>query len=81
MVEVRRVVVDHEADVPIIPYASSSNATLAGESDGCLGMICIYEASSPEKIREHAFRPDMPATELRGADTVVVRPDPVPAAT
>ncbi len=51
------------------------------EADGSLGTICIYEASSPEKIREHAFRSEMPATEIfEVADTVVVRPDPVPAA-
>jgi hypothetical protein len=51
------------------------------EQDGSLGTICIYEASSPEKIREHAFRSEMPATEIfEVADTVVVRPDPVPAA-
>ena len=24
------------------------------EPDGSLGTVCIYEASSPEKIREHA---------------------------
>lgn len=51
------------------------------ESDGSLGTICIYQASSPEKIREHAFRVDMPATEIfEVADTVLVRPDPVAAA-
>jgi Protein of unknown function (DUF4242) len=51
------------------------------EPDGSLGTVCIYEASSPEKIREHAFRSDMPATEIfEVADTVVVRPDPVAAA-
>jgi hypothetical protein len=51
------------------------------ESDGGLGTICIYEASSPEKIREHASRVDMPAVEiLEVADTVVARPDPVAAA-
>ncbi|HSC74365.1 MAG TPA: nickel-binding protein [Gaiellaceae bacterium] len=51
------------------------------EPDGRLGTICIYEASSPDKIREHAVRSDMPATEIfEVADTVVVRPDPVSAA-
>ena len=51
------------------------------ESDGGLGTICIYEASSPEKIREHADRADLPATEIwEVADTVFVRPDPAPAA-
>ena len=50
------------------------------EPDGSLGSICIYEASSPEKIREHASRVDMPATEIyEVADTVLVRPDPVEA--
>jgi Nickel responsive protein SCO4226-like len=50
------------------------------EEDGTLGTICIYEASSPEKIREHADRVGMPATEIHAiADTVVVRPDPVAA--
>jgi hypothetical protein len=50
------------------------------EPDGSLGTICIYEASSPGKIREHALRVDMPATEIfEVVDTVLVRPDPVPA--
>ncbi len=51
------------------------------EPDGSLGTVCIYEASSPEKIREHALRSDMPATEIfEVAETVVIRPDPVVAA-
>jgi hypothetical protein len=50
------------------------------EEDGSLGTICIYQASSPEKIREHAERVDMPALEiLEIADTVIIRPDPVEA--
>jgi Protein of unknown function (DUF4242) len=50
------------------------------EPDGSLGTICIYQASSPEKIREHATRVGMPAVEiLEIADTVVFRPDPVEA--
>ena len=51
------------------------------EEDGTLGTICIYEASSPEKIREHAVRVGMPADEISVvADTDVVRPDPVVSA-
>ena len=51
------------------------------EEDGTLGTICIYQASSPEKIREHASRVGMPADEISVvADTVLVRPDPEPAA-
>jgi len=37
---------------------------VVSEPDGSLGTICIYQASSPEKIREHAFRVDMPAAEI-----------------
>lgn len=51
-----------------------------GEESGELGTVCIYQASSPEKIREHAERADLPVTEIiEVADTVIVRPDPEPA--
>jgi hypothetical protein len=51
------------------------------EDDGTVGTVCIYEASSPEAIREHATRADLPVDEIIPvADTVVVRPDPEPAA-
>ena len=47
------------------------------EDSGSLGTVCIYEASSPEAIRDHASRADLPVTEIIPiADTVVVRPDP-----
>lgn len=47
------------------------------DADGKLGTVCIYQASSPEKIREHAERVGMPADEITEVlDTVVVRPDP-----
>ncbi len=50
------------------------------EADGSLGTFCIYQASSEEKIREHAQRVGMPATDVFPvADTVIIRPDPVPA--
>jgi hypothetical protein len=50
------------------------------ESDGSLGTFCIYEATSEEKIREHADRADLPATDVfEIVDTVLVRPDPVAA--
>jgi thiamine biosynthesis protein ThiC len=49
------------------------------EHDGSVGTVCIYQASSPEAIREHAGRADMPADEIiRLADTVIVRPDATP---
>ena len=50
------------------------------EGEG-LGTVCIYQATSPEKIREHASRALLPVDEIiEVADTVLVRPDPEPAA-
>ncbi len=47
------------------------------EDGGSVGTVCIYQASSPEAIREHASRADLPADEIIAvADTVLVRPDP-----
>ena len=51
------------------------------ERDGSLGTVCIYQAVSPEAIRKHASRADLPMDEtIPVADTVIVRPDPEPAA-
>lgn len=50
------------------------------EGGSAVGTVCIYQATSPEKVREHASRADLPADEvIRVADTVLVRPDPEPA--
>ncbi len=50
------------------------------ESDGGVGTVCIYQATSEEKVREHASRAGLAADEIIPvADTVVVRPDPQPA--
>ncbi len=52
------------------------------EDAGSLGTVCIYEASSPEAIREHASRAGLPADEIIPvADTVIVRSDPQAAST
>ena len=51
------------------------------EDGGSVGTVCIYQATSPEAIREHASRADLPADEIiKVADTVIVRPDPEAAA-
>ena len=51
------------------------------EEDGSLGTFCIYQATSDDAIRSHAHRVGMPADEItQVADTVVIRPDPEPAA-
>ncbi len=50
------------------------------EGGGSVGTVCIYRASSPEAIRDHASRADLPVDEIIPvADTVIVRPDPEPA--
>ncbi|HEU0250685.1 MAG TPA: DUF4242 domain-containing protein [Solirubrobacteraceae bacterium] len=47
------------------------------EDGGSVGTVCVYQATSPEAIREHASRADLPADEIIAvADTVLVRPDP-----
>jgi thiamine biosynthesis protein ThiC len=52
------------------------------EGGGSVGTVCIYQATSPEAIMEHARRADLPADEvIKVADTVFVRPDPEPATT
>jgi uncharacterized protein DUF4242 len=51
------------------------------EESGDVGTFCIYEAESPEAIRAHAEAADLPVDEIVPvADTVIVRPDPAPAA-
>ena len=47
------------------------------EDGGSVGTVCIYQASSPEAIHDHASRADLPVDEIIPvADTVIVRPDP-----
>jgi beta-phosphoglucomutase-like phosphatase (HAD superfamily) len=50
------------------------------ELGGRLGTVCVYEASSPEAIREHAARAGLAVDEIVAvADTVTARPDPAVA--
>ncbi|TMK73854.1 MAG: DUF4242 domain-containing protein [Actinobacteria bacterium] len=51
------------------------------EGGGSVGTVCIYQATSPEAIRDHAGRADLPVDEIIPiADTVIVRPDPAAGA-
>ena len=51
------------------------------EDGGTLGTVCIHQATDIDAVRDHAKRVDMPADEVpEVADTVIVRPDPEPAA-
>jgi hypothetical protein len=53
---------------------------VVSEENGDVGTFCIYEAESPEAIRAHADAATLPVDEIVPVgDTVVVRPDPVPA--
>ena len=50
---------------------------VVAETDGSLGTVCIYQASSPEAIRRHAYASTLPVDEIVAvADTVVVHADP-----
>ena len=47
------------------------------EGGSAVGTVCIYQASSPEAIREHADLAELPVDEIIPiADTVIVRADP-----
>jgi hypothetical protein len=49
------------------------------EHDGSLGTVCIYQAVSPEALREHAARVGMPADEITPVlGRIVFREDPAP---
>jgi hypothetical protein len=53
---------------------------LVKEPDGSIGSICIYQATSPEVIREHAKQAGLPADEILPIDEAIVeQPDPQPA--
>lgn len=57
-----------------------SRSYVLEERDGSVGTVCIYRASSPEAIRAHAARADLPIDEIVAVSgTVVIRPDPEPA--
>ena len=54
---------------------------VTAETDGSVGTVCIYQASSPEAIRRHATAAELPVDEIvKVADTVIVRPDAAPVA-
>jgi Protein of unknown function (DUF4242) len=47
------------------------------EDGGSVGTVCIYQASSPEAIREQSNAAELPVDEIiKVADTVKVREDP-----
>ncbi|MFL5840337.1 MAG: nickel-binding protein [Thermoleophilaceae bacterium] len=54
---------------------------VVAEESGELGTVCIYQAESPDAVLAHAAAAGLPADEItKVVDTVLVRPDPVPAA-
>lgn len=50
------------------------------EPNGMVGTVCIYQATDPEAVREHARRAGLPCDlVLPVVDTVLVNADPTPA--
>jgi hypothetical protein len=48
------------------------------QPDQRLGTVCIYQATDPEALREHARRANLPCDSIVSvADTVVINPDPL----
>jgi hypothetical protein len=46
------------------------------EPAGGVGTVCVYQASSPEAIRQHAAKAHLPVDEMvEVRETVIVRPD------
>jgi hypothetical protein len=61
--------------------ASWIRSYLLTEPDGCIGTVCVFQATSPEAVRAHARRAGLPVDEIVAVtETLVVRPDPVEAA-
>ena len=51
------------------------------EGGGPVGTVCVYQATGPDAIHEHASRSLLPVDEIIPvADTVIVRADPTPVA-
>lgn len=49
------------------------------EGGGSLGAVYVYQATSPEALRQHASVAELPVDEVVPvADTLIVRPDPDP---
>jgi Protein of unknown function (DUF4242) len=70
----------HEGDQRPDDIAWIRSYVLDEGEDGTVGTVCIYQASSPEAIREHAEAAGLPVDEvIPVADTVIVRPDPAKA--
>ena len=51
------------------------------EENGSLASVCVYQATSADKVREHADCAGLPADDvIQVADLIVVAPDPESAA-
>ena len=76
--ELQTAVARATAEVGRMPeYIRWMRSYVLAEQDGSLGTFCVYEASSPEAIRRHAYTAILPVDEIVAvADTLVVHPDP-----
>jgi Protein of unknown function (DUF4242) len=63
----------------LVECVSWLRSYVVAELDGSLGTICVFRASSPEAIRSHARRAELPVDEIvEVVDTLVVGPDSAP---
>ncbi|HMO00800.1 MAG TPA: DUF4242 domain-containing protein [Miltoncostaeaceae bacterium] len=50
---------------------------VVAEPDGTFGTVCVYEATDPDALREHAARAGLPVDEVVPvAQTLTAGPDP-----
>jgi hypothetical protein len=80
-VEVEEATARSRAEVEKVPDDISwLRSYVLAERDGTVGTVCVYQASSPEAIRAHAAKADLPVDEIVAVTgTLIVRPDPEPA--
>jgi len=67
----------NEAAIDLAADVSWIRSYILAEEGGALGSVCVYQATSEDKVREHAACAGLPADEvILVADLVVVTPDP-----
>jgi hypothetical protein len=67
----------NEAATEMAADVSWIRSYILAEESGALGAVCVYRATSEDKVREHAACAGLPADEVISVgDLVVVNPDP-----
>jgi len=67
-----------EAGTEMAADISWIRSYVLAEGNGSLGSVCVYQATSEDKVREHAACAGMPADEvILVGDVIVIKPDPI----